>query len=1117
MIYNKIKTLAIALIPVLISEAQTTVFNETFQNVTGSEENPALASMADFDNPAGWELNGIYAGPGYLLLEKGSSITLPAIDGLSGNATLSISLNYWEKTYDWDSLTPDEITQIESDRETPHPVSISHGTLSETSISEFLTTSGKVFMYGVSSESRVTLTASHPVRLTSACIQYGNGDWGIGGFDNIATFSHPSREYYEPFELEITYNSFTSIGESESHCIPLYTLDGTTPTRNSPQYTGPITISKTTTVIAGLILGDGSIIHTSPQTYTFQEPSTPQRPDNTYELTVTTPGGLKSQILDIEGDIIEGLTLHGRINGADLAYICGATGRMSQLSYLDISDVSFEYDGTTYATIINAPEAGMGTVYTYSYIFSETNYDETVATGNPGSETYNYYRNDLSAAFNKNTSLTTVFLPEWMTSIGESIFAGCKELVYVGIPSDITSVGDSAFSGCSKLGNHEWMENLTVIGANAFNSARVPGKLAFNRNVMLGESAFSYTNVRSVDMPYPPETLPWGLFNGSELETIHIGEGCKTLESRSLYANNLIEADLPATLDEIKSEVLYEYCPYVKNLPADNNICYIGKIAFKVADTSQTHYDIKEGTVSLGDNLFRYSSINTVALPSSLEKIGTDCFAYTQLTSIDLPDNTREIGSGAFSHTQLSRITIPENVTYLGNSICQDCNSLWSVTYNAIYAEGDHVLIGTNSGWNPNNLERIVIGDKVKRLPSGIFTYNKNVTEVALPESLQVIGDGAFEGCSNLVSVKMPDSVTEIGDYAFGYCSQLSDVHWPLNLRTVGDRTFRECALKTVSLPEGLKTLEYGAFQQCDNVERLYIPSTIEEIGYGALPIATNITCTALTPPDYEWGYGCRDGVSVVKVPYESLSDYKNSTNWNRYMADKITAIEEITASAENNHTDFSSGIDETTDLGDAVVGNIYITLSEDDRYDESDGSIVLNSTMTESEVEAIGGMSPGKTDIANRFNGLVTIVGGGWGNVTIGCQTFGENRLNVKIGDNAPEIYTKDIKGDITFDYDVEEPTYVYIYGSTAETSQQAPRKAENTTANTTNCVKIYSIGINPVYSRIGNITERESTESPVTDYYTIDGRRTESPTKSGIYIVRRADGTTSKIAIRK
>ena len=50
-----------------------------------------------------------------------------------------------------------------------------------------------------------------------------------------------------------------------------------------------------------------------------------------------------------------------------------------------------------------------------------------------------------------NTSVTSVVIPNSVTSIGQYAFTYCTSLTSVTIPNSVTSIGDSAFNGCTSL------------------------------------------------------------------------------------------------------------------------------------------------------------------------------------------------------------------------------------------------------------------------------------------------------------------------------------------------------------------------------------------------------------------------------------------------------------------------------------------------------------------------------------------------------------------------------------------------------------------------------------------------------------------------------------------
>jgi hypothetical protein len=71
-------------------------------------------------------------------------------------------------------------------------------------------------------------------------------------------------------------------------------------------------------------------------------------------------------------------------------------------------------------------------------------------------------------AFSDRTNLTSITLPEGITSIGNSAFYGCTGLPSITLPNSVTSIGDRAFSGCTGLTFITIPPSVTSIGSSAF-------------------------------------------------------------------------------------------------------------------------------------------------------------------------------------------------------------------------------------------------------------------------------------------------------------------------------------------------------------------------------------------------------------------------------------------------------------------------------------------------------------------------------------------------------------------------------------------------------------------------------------------------------------------------
>ena len=1120
-----------------LAEGRDLLFKETFENVVGTSDGKTKLNPSQLDNPSGWTFDNVYAGEGNLIIKEGGSITLPVIPELIGNASLLINATYWrEPDKDYDDIDPafwDKIATLN--------VSISNGKLSSNECERSLC------MYGVDGNSRLKITAPHDIVLRYVYVYYPVNNWE----DPIIRFSREAGPFYDPFDLTLNPWDIQVDDGDDIYNITVYTLDGSMPNRHSQRYHkgDKIHIASTTTVRAAMILADGTMRYNIPMTYTLTKRyDINELPENTYQIEVK-PGQLKKQLLDLDPDEVNGLVLTGTMNGEDLKFLADAQGLVGSLAYLDLEKVKFEYDETVYRTY--SPSKGFHEEQKiYNYIFSKENRTEQVPAGF-GYKRYDCYRNNLAWAFIKNENLVVVKLPENMTEVGEDIFGDCKNLRGVKIPEGVSRINKEAFYGCSILETINFPAKLTSVGDNAFslcskmeldnlpNSLLHVGQSAFcyvplqalklDRKVEIGAGAFSNTPITEIEMATPCDSILGETFsNCPNLTKITIGEGLKYIGYKAFSYSPVKEANLPSTLRDISSYAFTgyssSYCPFINDIQPENHIRYIGKVAYQCVDKNLEEYTIKDGTVTLADNLFEnwQGNATTFHIPASVEQIGNRAFAYTQIKALPEMPGLKRIGGEAFYGCKnLKKLTIPETVEYIGGGAFYGCSNIWSLTYNAINAECESFM-------EPNApLEKIVIGDKVRRLPRGIFS-GKEFSEVTLPACLERIDESAFYGCKNLTTINLSDSIRYIGDNAFYGCSSLKNIHWPLRLTTIGSKAFRQTALETISLPEGVTSVGDGAFYVCPFAKTVYIPSTANVEGdiiyYFELKEGVNCVITCMSPIPHPQAKYWNKGVAAIKVPAELVEQYKAQFP---DIADKVMAVNQVGVMDKDSKISFAAGISEEADLGDAVIGDVYVTVGDGDGYDSTDGSIVLNSTMTAAEVAGIGSLAPGKSDIANRFNGLIVKVNAGDGTMVIDCKTVGKNTLNVKVGEAEPQAFVKTDKGTIEVAYRVGKETCVYIYGAEQEVADDAEtakahqvaacrplsRAAALSASASENCVKIYAVGVSQSTGINHTLIDGNS---PIIGYYTLDGVKIEQPNAPGIYVVRRANGSNYKLVIK-
>ena len=106
-------------------------------------------------------------------------------------------------------------------------------------------------------------------------------------------------------------------------------------------------------------------------------------------------------------------------------------------------------------------------------------------------------------AFYECTGLTSITIPESVTSIGESAFYN-SGLTSITIGSGVTRIGYSAFYGCSKLTSITIPESVTSIEGGAFENCTGLTSITFNGTIAQWnaiEKASSWkSNVRATEV-----------------------------------------------------------------------------------------------------------------------------------------------------------------------------------------------------------------------------------------------------------------------------------------------------------------------------------------------------------------------------------------------------------------------------------------------------------------------------------------------------------------------------------------------------------------------------------------------------------------------------------------
>ena len=263
----------------------------------------------------------------------------------------------------------------------------------------------------------------------------------------------------------------------------------------------------------------------------------------------------------------------------------------------------------------------------------------------------------------KGTTITSVVIPDSVTTIGAIAFDRCAGLTSITIGSGVTNIGTSAFYFCNALSSVVIPNSVTSIGNYAFNHCAALASVTFGNSLTsIGTYAFADCySLTTVNIPASVTTLGVAVFSG-----------CPAMTSITVDPTNPAFSSIDGVLYDKTNTTIIQYPDgKVGAFTIPSTVISVGyAFAYAVGVTAINVDAGNQYYSSIGGVLF--SKDNTTLYQYPLGRAG----------NYDIPEKTTTIYAYAFFHGDgLTALTVPINTTYFGTYAFKNCSHLSSVTF----------------------------------------------------------------------------------------------------------------------------------------------------------------------------------------------------------------------------------------------------------------------------------------------------------------------------------------------------------------------------------------------------------------------------------------------------
>ena len=471
-------------------------------------------------------------------------------------------------------------------------------------------------------------------------------------------------------------------------------------------------------------------------------------------------------------------------------------------------------------------------------------------------------------AFYHCESVTSVTFPSTLESIGENAFAS-SGLTSVDIPVGFTEIAPFAFERCANLTSVTIPEGVTKIGSGAFNytgltSLTLPSTITYMSQsfvgcenlatltltdgiTTLGQSFYSCPALTSVNIPGSIKEISYSDFKGcTGLTAVTLNEGtekvefsgCTNLETinfpssiKEVYFNNCEKLETVTLQEGVTRISSFDGCKALKQINIPSTVTYVG--TFRYCDALEKV--IVADLVSWCAARHQYSDFYGPQKYAGKLYLGTPA-SHEEIIDLVIPEGVTKISFLSFNGlTNIQTITLPSTLTSWEYKAFCDCSGVTDV-----YCLANPVTLSWSESENNFKAEKetqmhvLDVDTWRSKFPDANATFVGDLTQFTYTATARVDAfDRLTNGQADDFRVLAHRFNAETGEGSVFYSGVVTAI--------AADAFAGSTALKSIAIPEGVTTIGANAFSGCDSLTAITLPPTVTVFDDGAFAGLANI------------------------------------------------------------------------------------------------------------------------------------------------------------------------------------------------------------------------------------------------------------------------------------